>query len=612
MSTTTPLPHLLQTYNRQRLLFAQSIADLATRDSNIPQLYSSGVLTLLRPLLTDNVPAIQQSASLAVGRMCDKSEDVSRECVDAGMVQGVVWGISHSEEGNRYTKKSFTFILRSIARHSATLAQAVVSAGALPPLLSCLEEFDPGVREGAAWALGYIARHNTDLAKTVVEAGVIPLLVLALREPHLPLKRISASALSDIAKHHTDLAQAVLESGAVEILVGLLDASGNDRKLKKVALNALAGVAKWSVDGAEGVVEGGGFGEGGGGVIGCLTDVDAGVRKAAAGVCCEVAKHSVELSQLLISTTTLPPLIAYLHTFTQPNAGTANITAALPGILCLGYISAWSESCALAVIVAKGVPALVEVLDSVMQNNSKEGESLKAATAWSLSQIGRHSPDHAKAVNDHGVLLKLLQLYSATTSQSPDLQTKLSRSLRTLLSHTLSPHHLSPLLQLATPQPILKYVLLQYSKILPHDVGARRAFVVEGGLGRVQEIAIKYRNKGGEDESDKEAKQDEGDEEFKPSTGIEGSLFGTKMGEYIRTINDCYPEEIVRYYTPGYGVELLEKIDEYHNEKSNGPVQSQLPPLPKAKDSDISEKKVSRPNSTKASRESVRTDELNA
>ena len=27
----------------------------------------------------------------------------------------------------------------------------------------CLEEFDPGVKESAAWALGYIARHNTGI-----------------------------------------------------------------------------------------------------------------------------------------------------------------------------------------------------------------------------------------------------------------------------------------------------------------------------------------------------------------------------------------------------------------------------------------------------------------
>lgn len=38
--------------------------------------------------------------------------------------------------------------------------QAVVDCGALDALVICLEEFDPGVKEAAAWALGYIARHN--------------------------------------------------------------------------------------------------------------------------------------------------------------------------------------------------------------------------------------------------------------------------------------------------------------------------------------------------------------------------------------------------------------------------------------------------------------------
>lgn len=41
-----------------------------------------------------------------------------------------------------------------------TLFQAVVDCGALDALVICLEEFDPGVKEAAAWALGYIARHN--------------------------------------------------------------------------------------------------------------------------------------------------------------------------------------------------------------------------------------------------------------------------------------------------------------------------------------------------------------------------------------------------------------------------------------------------------------------
>lgn len=47
-----------------------------------------------------------------------------------------------------------------MAKHSPELAQSVVDCGALEALVICLEEFDPGVKEAAAWALGYVARHN--------------------------------------------------------------------------------------------------------------------------------------------------------------------------------------------------------------------------------------------------------------------------------------------------------------------------------------------------------------------------------------------------------------------------------------------------------------------
>ena len=38
---------------------------------------------------------------------------------------------------------------------------------------------------------------------------------------------------------------------------------------------------------------------------------------------------------------------------------------------------------------------------------------------------------------------------------------------------------------------------------------------------------------------------------------------GSKLKEYVDTINSCYPEEIVRYYSPGYSDTLMEKIDNY-------------------------------------------------
>ena len=72
--------------------------------------------------------------------------------------------------------------------------------------MTCLEEFDPDVKEQASWALGYIAAHNAELAQQVVAAGALPLLVLCVQEPEITLKRTAASALSDVAKHTPELA----------------------------------------------------------------------------------------------------------------------------------------------------------------------------------------------------------------------------------------------------------------------------------------------------------------------------------------------------------------------------------------------------------------------
>ncbi len=129
-----------------------------------------------------------------------------------------------------------------IASINLTLpSQAVVDSGALEPLAACLEEFDPTVKESAAWALGYIARHNTQLAQSVVDVGSVPLLILCVQEPEISLKRISASSLSDIAKHSPELAQTVVDAGAIAYLVQLINS--DDAKLKRQVFSALAQVS---------------------------------------------------------------------------------------------------------------------------------------------------------------------------------------------------------------------------------------------------------------------------------------------------------------------------------------------------------------------------------
>lgn len=213
----------------------------------------------------------------------------------------------------------------------------------------------------------------------------------------------------------------------------------------------------------------------------------------------------------------------------------------LPGIMTLGYIAAFSETLALSVIVAKGVPPLAQAL------GTESEEHIKAACAWSLGQIGRHSPDHAKTLGDHAVLSKLLKVLSTPGSEgeegNTDLKTKTKRALKSILEKTLNMDALEPLLQLSTPPNILKYVVAQFGKILPHDVIARKAFVTLGCLQRLQEISANLASTAQEGAST-----------------TDGTLSGTKLGEYIRAINECYPEEIVRYYSPGYSATLLDKV----------------------------------------------------
>lgn len=405
----------------------------------------------------------------------------------------------------RYYKKAAAFVLRAVAKHSPELAQAVVDAGSLEPLVLCLEEFDPSVKESAAWALGYIASHTAALAQAVVDAGAVPLLVLCIQEPEVSLKRITASALNDIAKHSPELAQAVVDAGAVAYLAPLV--AHEDSKLKRQVCSCLAQIAKHTVDLAEVVVEAEIFPR----ILACLKDVDLNVRKNAATCVREVAKHTPELSKLVVNSGGAAALVDLVRD--------CKGNVRLPGIMALGYISTFSEAMALAVIVAKAVPALKDALI-----NEPE-DYIKAATVWTLGQIGRHTPDHAKALADGGIFPPLVVLLNRADS-SDDLRLKSKRALKAVVGKCLDPHALAPLLRDANPK-VQKYVLAQFAAILPHDSAARKAFMASGLLQRVQEIK---------------------------------ATAPPKVLESIARVNAAFPDEAVRYSDPAYAKELLARV----------------------------------------------------
>nr|KAF6432447.1 sperm associated antigen 6 [Rousettus aegyptiacus] len=162
-------------------------------------------------------------------------------------------------------------------------------------------------------------------------------------------------------------------------------------------------------------------------------------------------------------------------------------------------------------------PLLLDVVPTIQQT-----------AAWALGQIGRHTPEHARAVAVTNTLPVLLSLYMSAES-SEDLQVKSKKAIKNILQKCTYLPALEPFLYDAPPN-ILKHVVGQFSKVLPHDSKARRLFVTSGGLKKVQEIKAEP---------------------------------GSLLQEYINSINNCYPEEIVRYYSPGYSDTLLQRVDSY-------------------------------------------------
>merc|ERR1712014_448575 len=393
--------------------------------------------------------------------------------------------------------------------HSPTLAHNVVASGALDALVGCLEEFDPSVKEAASWALGYIARHTKELAQMVVDAGAVPLLVLCFQEPELTLKRISASALPDICKHSPDLAQNVVDAGAVQLLAK--DIGHPDAPLKRQVCSCLTQIAKHSVDLAEVVVEAEIFPR----ILHCLKDIDEFVRKNAATCIREIARHTPDLAKLIVNAGGVAAMVDYITEARGNNR--------LPGIMTLGYIAAFSETLALAVVVSKGIPPLKDAVINEPEDH------LKAASAWSLGQIGRHTPDHARALAEADVLRRLLAVYLHQDS-SEDLQTKAKRALKSVIQKCTYLPALEPLLDQAPPN-ILKHVVQQFAKVLPTDRQAQKEFVQSGGLQKV--LAVK-------------------------------AEVGSKLKDFIEDINMLYPPEIVQYYSPNYAETLLKKMDEFN------------------------------------------------
>lgn len=567
--------HVFEDYQKARISFVQTIAELSTRQQNVEALFSAGVMALLKPLLLDVVPSIQQSAALAIGRLASYSEELAQSVADNDIITQLMYSLPKQ---NRFFKKAACYILKAVAQHSVELAQSVVNAGALEPLVHCLDEFDPSVKEAAAYALGHIAKHNENLAHQVVEARAVDSLLLCLQEPELVLKRVSSLTLANICKHTEQLSQPVAENG-LDVITKYINYT--DTSIKRNVCNLLTNISKHSVELATLVMSKIVHPQK---LLNCLRDPDSIVRQNAAMCICEIVNKSPETA-MAISSAGGPYVITEYIANTKGDAR-------MYGILSLAYMSAFKEDIAMQVINAHAL----EVLEESLQNDP---EQVKCAVCFALNHIGRHSPNHANEVSKSGILTTMLTYYMDPNT-SDDLKSKAKKAMNEIIKKCSNLSALEPLLHVASKE-VLKNVLGQFVTYLKGNQKELANFARNGGLQKVLVLRAKMKEnllhytEGDEEEEEKkppeeeeqkekvneETKQTKGqnpkdkkekvpEEEPKPEEEVKIKKpipileLKTKAEQPIvqlaEEIVSYYPEEIVNYYSPEYAKFLLDKI----------------------------------------------------
>jgi HEAT repeat protein len=502
---TRPLVQVFDRFQKARREFVQTIAEQASRPENISNLMDADMLSLLSPLLLDNVPPIQQTAALAIGRLANYKESIAYEVVKADILPEIVNGIRSSDH---FYQRNACFVIRTISKHSAELAQYCVDAAVLDPLVKCLESFDSKVREASAWALGFISMHSTPLAQAVVDANAIIFLISAAQDPELSLRRIAVYALGDICKHTPELAQAVIDARAIPTIAPLL--AHVDPSLKQEVCSTLAQIAKHSLDSAELVANADIFPH----VLECLKDKESGVRVSAAALIREIVKHTPELAGKVVEKGGVASLVQFL----SPGAGNEPINA----VMAIGFIASFSPELA-GKLIEEGAHSSVRQVFATSRR-----AHVKSASAWALGQLGKHSAEQASKLTSLGVLSLLLEAHGDRFADA-DLKEKTKRALTFIIEKCTEIDALQPLIEPAQDA-VQEAVLEQISKLLPKNPKARVPFFTSGGFRSVQNIRAEP---------------------------------GTKIREYIDAINECFPEHAAKFCAPTAEEAILQEIQSF-------------------------------------------------
>ncbi|CAI5503312.1 unnamed protein product [Closterium sp. Naga37s-1] len=570
----------METYHDARIQFVGKVSDLAFSPQNAEAFFSLGAMQLLLPLMHDVMSSVRSAAILSLGRLANVSDTWANDIVDRNILPDLCKALAGN---NRHHKRAAAFAVKAVARHAGAELAAVGSSGpgsVLPVLAECLTDAMPAVRETAACALGHVAKQSREAATRVIETGAVATLIGSLHDEEVA--RMALSVLGDIARHSAEHATIVAdggrgeadggagaaEGGAIGRIVALL--GSKDVKMRRQVCVCLSQIVKHSealairVACAEGISR----------LFLCLHDSDQALRRNAAFAMREIARKSPAAADRLIHLGAIGPVIDAVLT-EEGGAGSARLAV----VQALGHLAGAGGEGALAIVASEGVAPLKELL---IQADVEE--SVRGACAWALSQIGRHSSAHVKAVADSGALIDMVTVATvdlahaasgasnaaggaaAASLAAVEARTRIVRALKDLVSGVGELESLDSLLQWTTlPEGILEAVLLRIFHVLNSSSNAcRSTFVQSRGFAKLQRLHE-------EAEARRAAAKAAGGEGGAGGAAcVHNGVDYNAVYDHIAMINTFFPFEVSVTYPPEYQQRLLEKLTASMNADSSG------------------------------------------
>lgn len=415
---------VFETFQAARLDFAQQLGKLADtpepgigstapvgpgstfevggRDKVLAALEASSEMLVpqVTRLAADLAPSVQQSAMLAMGRLCQVSNTLSAKMSEKATIKKAIDTLGSAASASHV--KSSLYLLTQCVNSSDEAARHAVQLGALGVLCERIEEADSSIKTAAVWTLSGIAQHDNTLAGAILDSGALALLVQCLKEPSLPLRRIALSCLGSIAKHpklegHDTIffAEVMYKEGVIELILQML--MHQDSLTQRHACRTLALAIQHKEAFVEWVPTASRTH-----VIQILkSTTDDTVAMFASTLLQQLARLSSRAAQELWELGAIPPLLAFIA------AGNAS---PLPAASTLSYMCSATAEAATDTLEQGGVAILQNAI-------SGRPPHVCARIASAVAALVRSVPDKANEVGASGILLKLTQ--AAVLSGAP-------------------------------------------------------------------------------------------------------------------------------------------------------------------------------------------------